>query len=342
MKINEIAAMVQGQVFGDGDLEIHGITGIDAAVPGEITYVTDKKAAKMLLASRATAAVVPEYIEDVKIPQVAVKNPKYAFAILLNAFHVKPRKHLGISEKAVVSAQAEIGANVTVYPTAYISDGARIGKGTTIFPGVFIGENTSIGEGCLIYPNVTIREGVRIGNNVIIHAGAVIGADGFGYVFANGGHYKVPQIGGVVIEDDVEIGANAAIDRGTTGDTVIGKGTKIDNLVQVAHNVTIGPHSILVAQVGIGGSTKIGAGVVLAGQAGIADHVEIEAGTMVGAQAGVTGKLTKGVYLGSPAKPFRETLKSAEIYQRLPELSKKLVELEKKLASLVPDKPGGA
>jgi UDP-3-O-[3-hydroxymyristoyl] glucosamine N-acyltransferase len=165
----------------------------------------------------------------------------------------------------------------------------------------------------------------------------VIGADGFGYVFENGRHNKIPQVGGVIIEDDVEIGANVTIDRATTGNSVIGKGTKIDNLVQVAHNVQIGQHSILVAQVGIGGSTVIGNGVTLAGQVGISDHAEIAAGTIVGAQAGVTGRLKKGMYLGSPARPYRETLKSLDLFQRLPELHKKIIEIERKLGSLAKD-----
>jgi UDP-3-O-[3-hydroxymyristoyl] glucosamine N-acyltransferase len=337
MRINEIAAMVHGQVIGDGDLDIRGVAGIDDAGSGDITYLTNKTLLKKLLASQAAAVIVADYIEDIKMTQVAVKTPQYAFAALLNAFYVKPHKHLGISDRAIVSDQAEIGDNVTVYPMSYISDGVHIGKGTVVFPGVFIGEKSSIGEECLIYPNVTIREGVTIGNNVIIHAGAVIGADGFGYVFENGIHNKIPQVGGVVISDDVEIGANVTIDRGTTGNTVIGKGTKIDNLVQVAHNVLIGRNVLLVAQVGIGGSSSIGEGVILAGQAGIGDHAEIEAGTIVGGQAGVAGRLSKGMYLGTPARPFREALKSVDLLHRLPELNKKIIDIEKKLASLIKD-----
>ena len=335
MRINEIATLVHGQVIGDGDLEISGVAGIDHAGPGDITQFTDKKLLKTLLTKQVAAVIVTVYVKDIKITQVVVKNPKYAFSVLLGAFHAKPRKHLGISERAIVSAQAEIGKNVTVYPLSYISDGVRIGEGSVVHPGVFIGEGSTIGKGCLIYPNVTIREGVAIGNNVIIHAGAVIGADGFGYVYENGVHNKIPQVGGVVISDDVEIGANVTIDRATTGNTIIGKGTKIDNLVQVAHNVSIGRNSILVAQVGIGGSTSIGDGVVLAGQVGVGDHAEIEAGTMVGGQAGVIGRLSKGVYLGTPARPFRETLKSDDIFHRLPELNEKVIEMEKKLGSLI-------
>jgi len=334
MKIREIAAMVRGDVIGDGELEITGVSGVSDVKTGEITFITSERFLNALNAGDASAVLVTEHNAEIGKTQIVVKNPQYAFAVLLNAFHVSPHEYLGISDRAVVSDTAVIDENVTIYALAYISDGARIGKGTIVFPGVFVGRKSIIGEGCLIYPNVTIREGVTVGKNVIIHPGAVIGADGFGYVFENGRHNKIPQVGGVIIEDDVEIGANVTIDRATTGNSVIGKGTKIDNLVQVAHNVQIGSHSILVAQVGIGGSTVIGEGVTLAGQVGIADHVEIEAGTIVGAQAGVIGKLAKGMYLGSPARPYRETLKSLELFHRLPELHKKLIEIERKLGSL--------
>jgi UDP-3-O-[3-hydroxymyristoyl] glucosamine N-acyltransferase len=334
MRIREIAAKVHGEVVGDEGLEITGVSGIDDAEAGEITYITSEKFLNALNAGEASAVLVTERNAKIGKTQIVVKNPQFAFAVLLNAFYVPPQECMGISERAVVSDSAVLGENVTVHALAYISDGARIGNGTIVYPGVFIGRQSTIGEGCLIYPNVTIREGVAIGKNVIIHPGTVIGADGFGYVFENGIHNKIPQVGGVVIEDDVEIGANVTIDRATTGNTIIGKGTKIDNLVQVAHNVKIGRNSILVAQVGIGGSTFIGEGVTLAGQVGIADHVEIDAGTIVGAQAGVTGKLKKGMYLGSPARPYRDALKSMELFHRLPELHKKLVEIERRLESL--------
>jgi UDP-3-O-[3-hydroxymyristoyl] glucosamine N-acyltransferase len=337
MKIREIAAMVKGEVFGNEDLEIAGVSGVNEVKTGEITYITGERFLNALNAGEASAVLVTEHIAEIGKTQVVVKNPQYAFAVLLKAFHVPPHENMGISERAVVSDTAVIDENVTIHALAYISDSARIGKGSIVFPGVFIGRRSTIGEGCLIYPNVTIREGVTIGKNVIIHPGAVIGADGFGYVFENGRHNKIPQVGGVIIEDDVEIGANVTIDRATTGNSVIGKGTKIDNLVQVAHNVQIGQHSILVAQVGIGGSTVIGNGVTLAGQVGISDHAEIAAGTIVGAQAGVTGRLKKGMYLGSPARPYRETLKSLDLFQRLPELHKKIIEIERKLGSLAKD-----
>ncbi len=240
-------------------------------------------------------------------------------------------RHRGISENAFISEEAEIAPNVTIYDFAYVSGKVRIGQGSVIFPGVFIGEACDIGEECTIYPNVTIRENTVIGNRVIIHPNSVIGADGFGYVFEEGRHYKIPQVGNVLIEDDVEIGAGVTIDRATTGSTVIGKGTKIDNMVQIGHNVRVGSNVILVAQVGIGGSSSIGDNVVLGGQAGVADHTVIDAGTMVAAKSGVMGEVKRGVYGGVPMIPHRDWLKATALFARLPELKKRIEALEKKL-----------
>jgi UDP-3-O-[3-hydroxymyristoyl] glucosamine N-acyltransferase len=226
------------------------------------------------------------------------------------------------------------GKEVSIHPFAYISDNVTIGRDTIIYPGVFIGEGTVIGDGCTIYANVTIREKVTVGNRVIIHSGSVIGSDGFGYVWEEGRHYKIPQVGGVIIGEDVEIGANVTIDRATTGNTIIGRGTKIDNLVQIAHNVTIGERSIIVAQVGIAGSSEIGNFVTLAGQVGIPDHVKIADGCIIGAQAGVMGNLSKGIYLGSPAMPHRDWLRSTALFSKLPELNRRIKELEEKVLTL--------
>jgi len=197
-----------------------------------------------------------------------------------------------------------------------------------------VGENTTVGKDCMIYPNVVLRENVKVGNKVIIHSGSVIGSDGFGYVFEEGRYHKIPQVGGVIIGDDIEIGSNVSIDRATTGNTIIGKGTKIDNLVQIAHNVKIGENTIIVAQVGIAGSTEVGDFVTLAGQVGIADHVKIGSGTVIGAQSGIASDLTKGFYTGSPALPHREWLRAHALFAKLPELYKKIKELEKKIKEL--------
>ncbi len=293
-----------------------------------------KRFLKDLSTCRASCLIVKESIPDIQMTQLRVSNPYLAFAKLLGHFYVKPEKSFGISKSAYVSDKAKIGNNVSVFPFSYISDGVSIGDDCIIYPNVFIGENTAIGNHCTIYPHVTLREGVTIGSRVIIHSGSVIGSDGFGYVFDQGRHYKIPQVGGVIVGDDVEIGSNVSVDRATTGHTVIGKGTKIDNLCQIAHNVKVGTNSILVAQVGIGGSSEIGDYVTLAGQVGVSDHTKIDSETMIGAQSGIMGHVTKGAYSGSPAIPHRDWLKSQAIYAKLPELHKKIKELEERIREL--------
>ncbi len=334
MKLYELKDLFQCELSGNGEVEITGAAGLSEAGEGDITFLSDRKLLKELVGSKATAVIVKEFVEGLQKPQVKTGNPQYAYAKLLSHFYVKPQPYRGLSRKAFISESASLGENVSVYAFAYISDNARIGPGSVIYPGVFVGEGSSIGEGCLIYPNVTIREGVSIGNRVIIHPGAVIGADGFGYVFAEGAHRKIPQVGGVIIEDDVEIGANTTIDRATTSNTVIGRGTKIDNLVQIAHNVQVGSNVIFVAQIGIGGSTRIGDGVIIGGQSAIADHTNIEAGTMMAARSGALGEVKRGVYSGTPIQPHRDWLRSSVIFAKLPEMKKKLEELEKKIQSL--------
>ena len=240
----------------------------------------------------------------------------------------------GISEKAVISGRAHLGESVSVYPFAYLSDDISIGDGTVILPGVFIGEKTKIGRHCIIHPNVVIREGITIGDRVTIHSGTVIGSDGYGYTFEKGEHYKIPQVGGVVIEDDVEIGSNVSIDRATLGNTVIGRGTKIDNLVQVAHNVKIGEKSLIMALVAIGGSSEIGSYVTIGGQTALADHTVVDSGTMIAGQSGLFGHVTKGVYSGTPAIPHKDCLRSSSLFAKLPEIYKKIRELENKINNL--------
>ncbi len=334
MKLRELAELLDGEVQGDGEIEITGAAGISDARAGDITFLSVMKLRKELGESCAAAVLVKDFDHEIGKPQVKTKNPHYAFAKLLSHFYGKRIQYRGISKNAFVSEDAEIARNVTIYDFAYISGRVKIGPGTVIFPGVFIGEECSMGEDCTIYPNVNIMDKTLIGNRVIIHPNAVIGSDGFGYVFEEGRHNKIPQVGNVRIEDDVEIGAGVAIDRATTGSTVIGKGTKIDNLVQIGHNVQVGSNAILVAQIGIGGSSLIGDGVVLGGQVGVADHAVIEAGTMVAARSGVMGEVKRGVYAGVPMIPHKEWLKASALFARLPELKKRIEELEKKLAHL--------
>ncbi len=334
MKLKELASLLSGEILGDPEIEITGVSGVNEAKNGDITFISAKKYGKDISKCRASCVIVKEPIPGIGIAQLRVSNPYLAFAKLLEHFYIKPAKPVGISGDALVSDKAEVGRDVSVFPFTYIADGVSIGNGSTIHPYVFIGEKTTIGENCIIHPHVTVRENVKIGKRVIIHSGTVIGSDGFGYVFEGGRYHKIPQVGGVIIEDDVEIGSNVSIDRATTGNTTIGKGTKIDNLVQIGHNVKIGSNSILVAQIGIGGSSEIGDYVTLGGQVGIADHTIIDSGTMVGAQSGIMGNIPKGAYSGSPAIPHRDWLKAQAIFAKLPGLHKKLKELEEKIKEL--------
>ena len=335
MKLRQIAEIFNAKVEGNPEIEITGVRGLEDAQEGDISYITSSKHIETAKESKASVFIVKEKIENLEKAQLIVENPQLVFARLLEIFYVKPHPFKGISENCFIADTSKIGKNVTVYPFVYIDENVNIGDNTVIYPFTFIGRDSSIGSDCIIYSNVTIREKVKIGNRVTIHAGTVIGSDGFGYIFHEGKHNKIPQVGGVIIEDDVEIGSSVTVDRATTGNTIIGAGTKIDNLVQIAHNVKIGKNSIIVAQVGIAGSSKIGDGCILAGQVGISDHVEIEPGTIITAQSGVMpGKVQKGVFSGTPIMPHREWLKASAIFQKLPEMYKKLKDIEEKIKKM--------
>lgn len=338
MKLSDIASLVNGEVITGppeaDDLEITGVSGIRTAREGDITFFSSERYRKYLPGCKASCILVGEPIDGLKMAQLRVLNPQLAFAKLLGHFYLESRNPLGISEHAIVSDKAIIGKDVSIFPFSYISDNVSVGNGTIIYPYVFIGRDTVIGEDCVIYSNATLREKVKIGSRVIVHSGSVIGSDGFGYVFDKEKYHKIPQVGGVIIEDDVEIGSNVSVDRATTGNTTIGAGTKIDNLVQIAHNVTVGKNSLIIAQVGIAGSSEIGDYVTLAGQTGIADHARIESGTVMGARSGVYGNLAKGIYSGSPVMPHRKWLRAQAIFERLPELYKKIKELEERIKEL--------
>lgn len=329
MKLRELAAIIGGRITGDPEVEITGVAGIENAKEGDITFLHD---INDIPAVTASALIVKEEVKGLTASLLVADNPQFAFARALEVFYVKPYRPSGISDRAVIGSNVKMGDDMSVYPNAFISNNVELGSRVTVSPGVFLGEGVSVGDDSFIYPNVTIREKVRIGKRVIVHSGAVIGSDGFGYVLEKGGHYKIPQVGGVIIEDDVEIGANACIDRATAGNTVIGGGTKIDNLVQIAHNVKISRNCIIIAQVGISGSVEIDDGVVLAGQVGVKDHVKIGAGAIVAAQAGVSGSIPGGqIYSGTPAIPHGTSLRAQSLYSKLPEYVKRIREIEKKL-----------
>lgn len=334
MKLKEFSEIVNGIILGNPEVEITGVAGVKDAKKGDITFISSPRFLKDLRKSNASSVILKEPVEDINITQLKVSNPYYAFARAIEYFYPKPSFKPDISNIAVVSDNTMIGENVSISPFVYMSNDVSIGDETVILPGVFVGEHTKIGSQCLIYPNVVIRENVKIGDRVIIHSGTVVGSDGFGYVYEDGAHYKIPQVGGVIIEDDVEIGSNVSIDRATLDYTIIGKGTKIDNLVQIAHNVKIGEKSLVVAQVGIAGSTEIGSFVTIAGQAAIADHATIDSGTLITAQSGLTGHITKGIYSGTPAIPHKNWLRSQSLFAKLPEMKRKLKELEERLNKL--------
>jgi UDP-3-O-[3-hydroxymyristoyl] glucosamine N-acyltransferase len=334
MNIKQFAAIINGELTGDPEQEIAGVAGVREAGEGDITFISSPGYVRYLAGKKVACVIVRDFLPDVPAPQIRSGNPLFAFAKAIEYFHPKAQHTPGISERAHISSGVSIGKDVSIYPFVYIAEKAVIGDYTTIMPGAFVGAGATIGRDCLVYPNVIVREGVRIGNRVTIHAGTVIGSDGFGYVFENNEHYKIPQAGGIVIGDDVEIGSNVSVDRATTGNTVIGKGTKIDNLTQIAHNVTIGEKCLIVAQVGIAGSSEIGDFVVFGGQSAVADHSSIESGTMLAAQSGIKGNIKKGIYAGSPAIPHATWLRAQALFARLPELNKRIRGLEEKINRL--------
>jgi UDP-3-O-[3-hydroxymyristoyl] glucosamine N-acyltransferase len=334
-KLRELAEWVGGTVIGDGEIEITGVSSIEEARAGEITFVASPKYLPKLGETKASAIIVSPEVTRADKSLLCVTNPHLAFAKIVGLFFYKPYQPKGIDAKAWVSPTAQLGKDVTVYPFVYLGDRCRIGDRVTLHPGVFIGEDSSIGEESVIHANVSLYSGTVIGKRVILHSGVAVGSDGFGYVKDGKKNVKIPQVGSVEIEDDVEIGANTTIDRAALGKTIIRRGAKIDNLVQVAHNVVIGEDSIIVAQVGISGSTKIGSNVILAGQVGVVDHVEIGDNVMVGAQSGVSHDLAPNQgYTGSPALPHREFLRTITVLPKLPEMRKTLLDIEKRLKEL--------
>jgi len=285
-------------------------------------------------ASKASAIIAASEIEGVENLLLA-RNPQLAFVKAVEALSPQVKVEAGISPRAEVHASASIGTGVSIQSFCVVEDGAQVGEGTVLYPGVYIGRGAKIGNNCVLYQGVVIREGCRVGDRVIIHCNSVVGSDGFGYVRDRAAYAKVPQKGIVRIEDDVELGACVTVDRATLGETVIGRGTKIDNLVQIAHNVRIGEDTVIVAQAGIAGSTKIGSRVQLGGQVGVAGHITIGDEVGVGAQSGVTGSLpSQGVFSGMPAIPHGEWLRAQSVFPKMPELKKKIAELERRLNEL--------
>ncbi len=333
LTLRELAEMCGGEIAGDAACAITGAASLAEATPGEITFYGNPRYLAAVRKTRASAAFVPaEFTEQIVGAQIRVANPAKAFEQVVLKLAPPPIVFAsGIHPSAVIAPEASLGEEVSIGAYVVIEASARIGAGTRIGAHSYIGHETTIGAGALIYPNVTIRERVKIGDRVIVHSGTVVGSDGFGFEMSAGGHQKVPQIGIVQIDNDVEIGANTTIDRARFGRTWIQEGVKIDNLVQIAHNVVIGKHSIIVAQVGIAGSVRIGSGVVIGGQAGIIGHIEIDDGTMIGAQSGVSKSLHGGTWWATPTVPLAEAKTQLAWVRRLGKLFARVKALEEKV-----------
>ncbi|HSL17767.1 MAG TPA: UDP-3-O-(3-hydroxymyristoyl)glucosamine N-acyltransferase [Methylomirabilota bacterium] len=334
-KLAELAARLGAELVGDGDRELVGILPLDAAGPEHLSFLHNPKYAAQAAASRAGAVIVDRADRLPGRDLLVTGEPYLAVARALELLHPRPRPEPGVHPSAVVADDAEFGAGVSIGPHAVVGGRAVVGPRTIIAAGCVIGEGVRIGEDCHLHPRVVVEDGCRIGHRCILQAGVVIGADGYGFATVGGVHHKVPQVGIVVLEDDVEIQANTTVDRATMGETRIGRGTKIDNLVQVAHNVRVGEHCLLVAQVGISGSTRIGDHCVFAGKAGVAGHLEIGDRTMVGATAAVMKSVpTDSVLAGFPARPQREWLKTQAAVGRIDSLRRRVAELERRLEAL--------
>ncbi len=340
VSLQTLATAIQAELKGNKGVRITGVNNPEGAQPGEIVYVANERYLKDAQHSQASAFIVSKHYPQLAANQLIVANPQYAFVHIINQFFPPHRQARGIAKNIWKGRKVKIGKMVSIGPFVTLSDGATIGDRVTLYPGVFIGKDVRIGNDTILYPRVSILDHCELGNNVIIHAGSVIGSDGFGYLQHEGQHLKIPQRGTVVIEDHVELGANVTIDRATFGKTLIKRGCKIDNQVQIAHNVTIDEHCIVVAQVGIAGSTQIGKYVIIGGQAGIIDHLTIGDKAMIAAGAGIEKSVEPGAIMsGWPAKRHEVSLRTHVLVQRLPELHQQVSALEKRLAALEARKP---
>ena len=337
MTVKDIAVLLGGELIGNGDAVITGVASVEDALAADAAFIASATRAKLLDATKAGAVLVPP---DMKADFagkniITVKNPQAAFITLVEIFRPAVAPPEGIHPSASIDDGALVGRGVTIRQFAVVEAGACVGDGAVLYPGVYVGVKACVGAKTVLHSGVAVREGCVIGERVVIHCNSVVGSDGFGYVFDGTTNKKVPQRGNVVIGDDSEIGACVTIDRASLGSTVIGRRVKIDNLVQIAHNVVVGDDTIIVAQVGVSGSTKIGKRVVIAGQTGLAGHIEIGDGLIIGARSGVTGSLHgKGAYTGYPPVAHGEWLRQQGAIQKLPEMRKRVIELERRIEEL--------
>lgn len=330
--IQEIAKHVGGQVLGDASVVIESASTLDSAGDGQITFLSNPKYAPNVKTTNAAAILVAKEVETNAV-QIITADPYYAFmqtVVLLHGHRQHPT--CGISKQASIAESAKIGSNCNIHPFSTISDNAVIGDNCQVYPGVFVGPNVTVGSDCVLYPNAVIYDGCRVGDRVIVQSNASVGQDGFGFATHDGAHHKIPQIGVVILEDDVEIGAGAAVERGTLENTIIGKGCKIGDSVVIGHGAKIGPHCLLVPQVGIAGSAELGQYCVLGGQAAVVGHIKVGNRVKVGGQAAVIGDVPDGMTIvGSPAIDANKAKRAYALIETLPDMRKKLKHLEKKL-----------
>ena len=334
--LSQIASLVGGEIEGEGGIKICGVAGIEQAQPGDLTFVANPRYKRLLETTKASAAIVGKDIEKSPISLIRHPNPYFAFSKAIQIFFDYPKIYPEkVDPTCIQGKNLKLGKGVFIDPFVVLGDDVCIKNKVVILAGSYIGDGVLIGENSFIYPNVTIREGSFIGKNVIIHSGTVIGSDGFGYAREKEIYHKIPQVGKVVIEDFVEIGANVCVDRATLGETRIGKGTKIDNLVQIAHNVKIGENCIIVSQVGISGSTQIGKNVTVAGQAGMVGHIKIGDNVSVGAQSGISKDVPPNTAIfGCPAREIKKAKRIEACISNLPQWVQRIRELEEKVKDL--------
>ena len=335
----QIAEFIQGTVVGDENATVHTFAKIEEGVPGAISFLSNPKYTHYIYSTQSSIVLVNKDFQpesEVKATLIKVDNAYESVAKLLTLYEMSKPKKTGIDSLAYIAPTAKIGKDVYIAPFAYIGDGAVIGDNTAIHPQATVCEHATVGNGCILYPNVTVYHDCKIGNRCILHAGCVIGADGFGFAPTPQGYEKIPQIGIVMVEDDVEIGANTCVDRSTMGATVIHKGVKLDNLIQIAHNVEVGSNTVMASQVGIAGSTKVGEWCMFGGQVGIAGHIRVGNHVNVGAQSGIpsTVKGENITIMGSPAIDARQFFKSSAVYKKLPDMYLELDKLQKEVQAL--------
>jgi UDP-3-O-[3-hydroxymyristoyl] glucosamine N-acyltransferase len=332
----DIATAVKGRLEGNPNAEIDGAAGLEDATKTQISFFHNPKYLESLTKTQAGVILVPEKLNGVTLPAgknlIYVNNPQWAFGFVLGILDKGRQKHpKGVHPSAIIEEGAHVDPTASIGAYVVVQSEVTIGAGSILYPNCFIGTRSRIGNNVLIYPNVVLREDTQIGDRVIIHSGTVLGSDGYGFATVEGRHLKIPQIGCVVVGDDVEIGSNVSVDRATVGETRIGDGTKVDNLVHIAHNVHIGKHCLVVAQVGVAGSAKIGDHVTMGGQVGIAGHITIGDGAIIAAQSGIMSNVEPGAVLfGSPARPLKFSMKLQALYGKLPEIYDAIKHLRKK------------